>query len=385
MFMAGQGRQDRHSAARIVPGKPDRFDTLKRRYDFHLGEAIRAGLQGSHDKAAGHSGRALLISRKLCADAADPAVHAPELAAALSAHARYGGGVSQAIAMLTESAGHYAALAETDPAAYEVPRIDVLTAIALASDAAGNTRDAIGLLREVVGMYLKAPAIDQEERDAGLARARCHLGRCLLATGQRAEGLAETEAGLELAEDVLKRLGIAFRGDDPPYPPEVTEPGWLVAAPRYLQLAAPDWAAAAVRAMTLHAEDGRLARAATAARTAVLVSGGLACLGGDLLRDVHSAIAARAAVITAEAARHAHGCMPGREAAHAPVQSDLGAEGLAARAIRDRRSAYGSAPPRPRRIRGPTSASPPRTCRAPGPCRPRRSAVSPAGRTPARR
>src|SRR5512146_465578 len=195
MFMAGQGRQDRHSAARVVSGGgPDRFDTLKRRYDFHLGEAIRAGLQGSHDKAAGHSGRALLISRKLCADAADPALHAPELAAALSAHARYGAGVSQAIAMLTESAGHYAALAESDPAAYEVPRIDVLTAIALASDAAGNTRDAIGLLREVVGMYLKAPAADQEERDAGLARARFHLGRCLLATGQRAEGLAETEA-----------------------------------------------------------------------------------------------------------------------------------------------------------------------------------------------
>jgi len=341
MFMAGQGRQDRHSAARVVSGgRPDRFDTLKRRYDFHLGEAIRAGLQGSHDKAAGHSGRALLISRKLCADAADPASHTPELAAALSAHARYGGGVSQAIAMLTESAGHYAALAETDPAAYEVPRIDVLTAIALASDAAGNTRDAIGLLREVVGMYLKAPAADQEERDAGLARARFHLGRCLLATGQRAEGLAETEAGLELAEDVLERLALIPRGDDPPYPPRAIprvddprgddtelQPGWLVAAPRYLQLAAPDWAAAAVRAMTLHAEDGRPARAATAARTAVLVSGGLADLGGDLLREVHSAIAARAAVITAEAARHAHGCTPAGEAAHAPVQYDLGVEG----------------------------------------------------------
>jgi tetratricopeptide (TPR) repeat protein len=326
MFMAGQGRQDRHSVARPVSGgKPDRVDTLKRRYDFHLGEAIRAGLQGSHDKAAGHSGRALLISRKLCADAADPALHVPELAAALSAHARYGGGVSQAIAMLTESAGHYAALAETDPAAYEVPRIDVLTGIALASDAAGNTADAIGLLREVVGMYLKAPAADQEERDVGLARARFHLGRCLLATGQRAEGLAETEAGLELAEDVLERLGVVVRGDD--LPQAAPEPGWLVAAPRYLQLAAPDWAAAAVRAMTLHAEDGRLARAATAARTAVLVSGGLADLGGDLLRDVHSAIAARAAAVAAEAARHAHGCVPADQAGHAPVQSDLGGEG----------------------------------------------------------
>ena len=209
MFMAGQGRQDRHTAARVAPGasrgRPDRFDTLKRRYDFHLGEAIRAGLQGSHDKAAGHSWRALLLSRKLCTDAADPALHAPELAAALCAHARYGG-AWQAIAMLTESAGHYAALAEADPAAYEVPRIDVLTRIALASDAAGNTGDAIGLLREVVGMYLKAPDAAADERDIGLARARFHLGRCLLATGQAADGLAETEAGLELARDVLERL-----------------------------------------------------------------------------------------------------------------------------------------------------------------------------------
>ena len=144
-----------------------RQSTLERRYDFHLGEAIRATLQGSHDKAAGHSGQALLISRELYADTADPARHKPELAAALCAHARYGGGAWQAIAMLAESAGHYAALAEDDPAAYEVPRIDVLTRIALASDAAGSTPDAISLLREVVGMYLKAPAADQEERDLG--------------------------------------------------------------------------------------------------------------------------------------------------------------------------------------------------------------------------
>ncbi|HTR92477.1 MAG TPA: hypothetical protein VMI73_12115 [Trebonia sp.] len=332
MFMAGQGRQDRHTAARVAQGasggKPDRFDTLKRRYDFHLGEAIRAGLQGSHDKAAGHSGQALLISRKLCADATDPALHAPELAAALCAHARYGGGAWQAIAMLTESAGHYAALAEANPAAYEVPRIDVLTRIALASDAAGNTGDAIGLLREVVGMYLKAPATDQEERDIGLARARFHLGRCLLASGQGADGLAETQAGLELAEDVLDRLAVVPRGDDTPDKPEMPAPeaGWLVAAPRYLQLAAPDWAAAAVRAMTLYAGEGQLARAATAARTAVLVSGGLAELGGDLLRDVHAAIAARAAAVTAEAGKHADGCVRAGKAAHAPVQSDLGVE-----------------------------------------------------------
>ena len=157
--------------------------------------------------------------------------------------------------MLTESAGHYAALAEADPAAYEVPRIDVLTGIALASDAAGSTRDAISLLREVVGMYLKAPAANQEERDLGLARARFHLGRCLLKTGMDEDGLAETEAGLELAADVLDRLQL-----------EAAAPGWLVEAPRYLQLAAPDWAAAAVRSMTLHAEAGRWQQAATAAQ-----------------------------------------------------------------------------------------------------------------------
>ena len=317
MFLAGQGRSDRHSSARVASGaqggKPDATDTLKRRYDFHLSEAIRAALQGSHDKAAGHSGRALLISRKLYADAADPARHQPELAAALCAHARYRGSAWQAIAMLTESAGHYAVLAAADPAAYEVHRIDVLTRIALESDATGNTGDAIGLLREVTGMYLKAPAADPQERDTGLARARFHLGRCLLATGLGEEGLAETEAGLELAADVLERLGMT-----------APAPGWLVAAPRYLQLAAPDWAAAAVRAMTLHAEAGRLALAATAARTAVLVSGGLADLGGDLLRDVHAAIAARAAPITAKAARRADGCVSAETAAHAPVGSDLG-------------------------------------------------------------
>ena len=42
--------------------------------------------------------------------------------------------------MLAESAGHYAELAEADPAAYEVARIDVLTRVALASDEAGSTR-----------------------------------------------------------------------------------------------------------------------------------------------------------------------------------------------------------------------------------------------------
>jgi tetratricopeptide (TPR) repeat protein len=281
MFLARHERSARHQ----------RHSTLERRYDFHLREAIRAALQGSHDKAAGHSGQALLISRELYANAADPTRHQPGLAAALCAHARYGGSAWQAIEMLTESAGHYAALAEADPALYEVPRIDVLTRIALASDAAGSTQDAISLLREVVGMYLKAPAASTEERDLGLARARFHLGRCLLKTGMSEDGLAETEAGLELAADVLDRM----RSPD-------AAPGWLVDAPRYLQLAAPDWAAAAVRSMTLHAEAGRWPQAATAARTAILVSGALAALGGDPLRDAHEKITARAAEVLERAA-----------------------------------------------------------------------------------
>ena len=78
--------------------------------------------------------------------------------------------------------------------------------------------------------------------------------------------------------------------------------------------------------MTLHADGGQPARAATAARTAVLVSGGLADLGGDLLRDVHAAIAARAAAITAQAGQHANGRVPAGMAGHAPVQSDRGVE-----------------------------------------------------------
>jgi tetratricopeptide (TPR) repeat protein len=284
MFMARQERSARHL----------RHSTLERRYDFHLGEAIRAALQGSHDKAAGHSGQALLISRELYADAADPARHQPGLAAALCAHARYGGSAWQAIEMLTESAGHYAALAEADPAVYEVPRIDVLTRIALASDAAGSTEDAISLLREVVGMYLKAPAANADERDLSLARARFHLGRCLLKTGMDEDGLAETEAGLELAADVLDRMQLRDAAA-----------GWLVDAPRYLQLAAPDWAAAAVRSMTLHAEAGRWPQAATAARAAILISGALAALGGDTLRDAHEKITARATEILERAAQSA--------------------------------------------------------------------------------
>jgi hypothetical protein len=295
MFMAGHERSAHHPSARNASGRPgsdprERWrSTQERRYDFHLGEAYRAALQGSHDKAAGHSGRALLISRELYADGTGLERYRQELAAALCAHARYGGGAWQAIAMLTESAGLYAALAEADPAVYEVPRIDVLTRIALTSDAAGDASGAISLLREVVGMYLKAPAADQEERDLGLARARFHLGRCLLGDGMDADGLAETEAALELAAGVLDRLGLP-----------TSEPGWLVRSPRYLQLAAPDWAAAAVRSMTLHAVAGRWPQAATAARMALMVSGALTELGGDALRDAHAAVTAHAERVLAK-------------------------------------------------------------------------------------
>ena len=291
MFMARQRRSARGSSvgdgtAGPVSGRRALWvSTLERRYDFHLGEAIRAAIEGSHDKATKHSGTALSISRELCAGAPDPARHQPELAAALCAHARYRPGW-QAIAMLAESAGHYAELAEAEPAAYEIARIDVLTRVALASGEAGNTAAAVGLLREVIGMYLKAPAADPEERDIGLARARFQLGRCLLATGQQADGLAEIDTGLELAAEVLDRLALT-----------TADPGWLDCAPRYLQLAAPDWSAAAVRSMTGHADAGRWQRAAISARAAVLISGGLAGLGGETLRDAHAAISARAEIV----------------------------------------------------------------------------------------
>jgi hypothetical protein len=291
MFMARQRPLERGTPVRRTSRRnASRLGTLERRYEFHVSEAIRAALEGSRDKAATHSGLALSISRELCAAAPDPARHQPELAAALCAHARYGDTPLDAIALLTESAGHYAALAQVDPALYEVPRIDVLTRVAVASDEAGNTGGAISLLREVVGMYLRAPAADPAELDVGLARARFHLGRCLLKTGAAADGLAEIDAGLELADGALDRLRLP-----------VHHPSWLGAAPRYLQLAAPDWAAAAVRAMTLHGTAGQWDSAAAAAGAAVLLSGGLAGLGGDRLRAAHEAVRDQADAIFARA------------------------------------------------------------------------------------
>jgi hypothetical protein len=304
MFMARQKRRSgRDARAESPPSRKAAWlSTLERRYDFHRGEAMRAELEGSHDKATKHSGTALRISRELYAAARDPEKRRPELAAALCAHAPYNG-KWQAIAMLTESAGLYAGLAAADPAVYEVPRIDVLTRVALAADLAGATQDATDLLREIVGMYLKAPAADTGERDLGLARARFHLGRCLLKTGMAAEGLAETDTGLELAADVLDRLAVptatgptatGLTTTGPTTTGLVTAAGWLTAAPRYLQLTAPEWAAAAVRSMILHADAGRWQQAATSARAAVLISGGLADLGAETLRDAHSAILAKA-------------------------------------------------------------------------------------------
>ena len=264
-----------------------RLRTLQRRYDFHRGEAILAALQGNHDKAATHSATALAISRELCAGARG---HRAALAAALSHHARYSATTVDTIALLTESAGHYAALAAADPAGYEVPRIEVLTRVALASDTTGNAEDAISLLREVIRLYLEAPAADLAHRDLALARARFHLGRCLLKSGSAADGLAETDAGLALAWRALDRLHIS-----------AWVPGWLATVPRYMQLAAPDWAAAAVRSMMLHAAAGRWENAAGAAEAAVQLSAGLAWLGGDSMREAHAAIRARADMIWAHA------------------------------------------------------------------------------------
>ena len=288
MFMARQKSPELKTPSR----RTLRIRTLVRRYDFHLGEAIRAALEGNHDKAATHSATALSLSRELCAGTRDPQWHRAELAAALCHHARYSNDATQTIALLTESAGHYTALAKADPAGYEVARIEVLTKVALASDTSGNTRDAITLLREVISMYLEAPAADPAQRDLGLARAKFHLGRCLLKTGSEADGLAETDAGLALASRALDRLRV-----------QALAPGWLATAPRYVQLAAPDWAAAAVRSMTLHAAAARWENAAGAAHAAVRLSGGLAWLGGDALRAAHDAIRARADMICARADR----------------------------------------------------------------------------------
>ena len=139
--------------------KPSEQGTLERRYEFHVAEAVRAALLGDHEKAAGHSATALGISRQLYASARDPARHRPDLAAALAGHARYQWTL-ESVALLTESAGHYAALAAADPRRYEVDRIDVLARVALAAEATGNTKDAIRLLREVIVMYRQAPATD---------------------------------------------------------------------------------------------------------------------------------------------------------------------------------------------------------------------------------
>jgi hypothetical protein len=58
--------------------------------------------------------------------------------------------------------------------------------------------------------------------------------------------------------------------------------------------------------MAAHAAAGRWQLAANSAQAAVLISGGLAGLGGETLRDAHAAITARAAEIFAS-------CQVGRQ------------------------------------------------------------------------
>ncbi|HWG02768.1 MAG TPA: hypothetical protein VG164_13100 [Trebonia sp.] len=267
--------------------------TLERRYDFHLAEAIRASLAGSHDKAETHSGTALSISRELYAQAG---AYRQDLAAALANHAVSSaayGRVEQAVALLVESAGHYAALADADPGTYEVPRIDVLTRVAVAADAAGSTKGAIALLHEVIGMYGSMPGTAQAgpERDMGLARARFHLGRCLLKTGDQDEALAQLDAGLADADRAWALLG---------GPSGRPDGAWLGRAPGFVQLAVPAWVASAVRAMDMHAAGGRWDGAVRAARVAVWLSAGLAAIGGDAQREAHATILKRANVISAQ-------------------------------------------------------------------------------------
>jgi tetratricopeptide (TPR) repeat protein len=278
--------------------KPSEQGTLERRYEFHLSEAVRAALLGDHEKAAKHSRTALAISRELFAGARDPDRQRPVLAAALADSARYQRALS-AVESLTESAGHYAALASAAPSRYEVERIDVLASVALTADAEGSTGDAIRLLREVVDMYRKVTAADPAARDAGLARACFHLGRCLLHVGEVAEGLDYTDAGLQAAQDALggplEPAGCAG------YRPSASERGWLARAPRAVQVLAPDWAAAALRAMALHAAAGQWPAAANAAMAAVRVSGGLAALGNEECGREHAAIIAQARAIWARA------------------------------------------------------------------------------------
>jgi tetratricopeptide (TPR) repeat protein len=266
--------------------------TLLRRVDFHIGEAVRASLAGSYDKAEAHSQTALSISRELYRKECG---HRAELAAALACHAASSaayGRLSDAVGLLTESAGHYAILAQADPGAYEVRRLDVLTRVALASDTGGNTEGAITLLREIIALYGGVPADAWAERDFARARARFHLGRCLQKTGDRSAALDELDAGLAEAGQAWERL--PENGAEEP-----AEGPWLAAAPRFVQLTAVDWAAAAVRAMALHAGARHWRSAARAASSAVRLSAGLAALGGDSRHESYLAILERADAIWA--------------------------------------------------------------------------------------
>ena len=226
-------------------------------------------------------------------------------------------------------------------------------------------------------MYLKAPAADQEERDLGLARARFHLGGCLLKTGMDEDGLAETEAGLELAADVLDRLRIQFADN------------------RLARRGAP------LPATGRAGLGGRRGQVNDAAR-----GGGPLAAGRDGGQGGHWRVRRPRGTRRRRAPRRARenqrqgGGDPRNEKRARPTWNThpfgMNPSILMASAVksprevclsclRGRRSACVSAPPPPRPRRGPTSASPRPTCRAPGPCRPRRSAGSPGGRTRARR
>jgi len=302
--------------------KPSEQGTLERRYEFHVAEAVRATLLGDDEKAEGHSARALEISRHLYAR--DSSQSRPDLAAALLGHARYQRAL-ESVELLTESAGHYAALAAADPPRYEVDRIDVLVRVALAADATGNTKDAIRLLREVIAMYQQACAADPAARAAGLASACFHLGRCLLAAGHPAEGLAVTDTGLGAAEAALAASALAASAPADHQGPQAPrtngfaltcchaesrgapspDRGWLSVAPRPVQVLAPDWACAATRSMALHAAAGQWPAAAFAASAAVRVTGGLAALGSEEGRNTHAVVLAQARAIWLQARVHA--------------------------------------------------------------------------------
>ena len=218
MFMARHRRSARRSSVRNGPACPVSgrqalwVNTLERRYDFHLGEAIRAAIEGSHDKATKHSGTALSISRELYAGAPDPARHQPELAAALCTHARYRAGW-QAIAMLAESAGHYAELAEADPAVYEVAQDRRAHAGRAGVGRGGqHRRPPSACCARSSGCTSRRPRPIPRNATSGWPGPVSSSAAACSRPGSPDDGLAEIDTGLELAAEVLDRLGARDHG-----------------------------------------------------------------------------------------------------------------------------------------------------------------------------